>query len=213
MLFVEDTQMDARLGDWHQTYTGKKFWPLDPNAEEICIEDIAHSLSLLCRFGGHCKEFYSVAQHSVMGARAIYNSNYSSEYLALHFLLHDAAEAYICDLPRPVKKHSELGRLYKEVEHKLELVIASKFNLEYPMPALIKVTDSRMLLTEKRDLLADPPGAWKEDEGDFPLFHFKISSWTPQEAENEFMLMFNAWNTEYIKRFNEHTPRDGSTLY
>jgi len=134
-----------RFGDWHQTYTGKKFWPLDPHPDEICIEDIAHALSLLCRFGGHCKEFYSVAQHSVLGANELFweykENNTDADYIsfAIHFLLHDATEAYLCDLPRPIKR-----------------AITTKFNLDYPMPEIVNVTDSRMLLTEKRDLLTDP---------------------------------------------------------
>lgn len=197
--------MDTERGDWHQTYTGKKFWPLDPNAEDICIEDIAHALSLLCRFGGHCKEFYSVAQHSVLGAQTLYiDTKLHSEKrysLAHHFLLHDAAEAYICDLPRPIKRHSELGKIYIEIEHKLERVIAAKFNLDWPPDPIIKYTDSRMLLTEKRDLLTDPPSAWKQDEGEFPLFDFSIQAWSPKSAEHEFLLMFNFLNTEYKQRF------------
>ena len=58
--------MTARVGDWIQVYTGGQFWPLDPRPEEIHIEDIAHALALTCRFTGHCREFYSVAQHSLL---------------------------------------------------------------------------------------------------------------------------------------------------
>lgn len=78
----------ARARDAHfTTYTGRTFYPFDPRPEDICIEDIAHSLSNMCRFCGHVREFYSVAEHSVRGASHLYGLN------ALQFLLHDAAEA------------------------------------------------------------------------------------------------------------------------
>lgn len=89
--------MNERKGDWIQTYTGRQFWPLDPKPEEVCIEDIAHALSQQCRYAGHTIRFYSVAQHSVEIALRVPRA------AALWGLLHDAAEAYLVDLPRPVK--------------------------------------------------------------------------------------------------------------
>jgi hypothetical protein len=77
----------SRRGDWMQTFTGRRFWPLDPRGEDVLIEDIAHALSLLTRYGGHCTRFYSVAEHSVLLARAATPEN------ALWLLLHDASEA------------------------------------------------------------------------------------------------------------------------
>ena len=83
------------------TYSGKPFFPMDPRPEEIRIEDIAHSLSMQCRFNGHTKWFYSVAQHCSIMAEAMMSDGYA-EY-AFEALMHDAAEAYIGDLIRPVK--------------------------------------------------------------------------------------------------------------
>src|SRR5579885_2784587 len=91
-----------RHGDWIQTYCGVAFYPLDPRPEEILIEDIAHALSMLCRFTGHVKRFYSVAQHCV------YVSHRCDPKDALWGLLHDAAEAYLNDISRPVKSLREL---------------------------------------------------------------------------------------------------------
>lgn len=76
-----DTPADDRRGDWIQTFTGRRFWPLDPRPEDVCIEDIAHALSLKCRFGGHCTRFYSVAEHSV----------HVSNYVPAEFALWGAA--------------------------------------------------------------------------------------------------------------------------
>jgi hypothetical protein len=180
------TRRRDRHGDWFQTYTGKKFYPFDPRPEEICIEDIAHSLSMQCRFAGHCREHYSVAEHSVRG------SAYLRGELALHFLLHDAAEAYLVDLPRPLKRTGVFGWLYRRVERRLELVIAEAFALPFPHSPVIKQVDARMLMTEKRDLLTDPPAAWKESESMFPPFADTIKPLTPSFAEHCFLNRYNA---------------------
>ena len=107
------------------TYTGKKFFPYDPRPEQICIEDIAHGLSMLCRFVGQCRFFFSVAEHSIAVARLL------PANLKLFGLLHDASEAYLADLPRPVK--AGLPE-YKAIEANVERVIAEKFELPFPMP-------------------------------------------------------------------------------
>ena len=134
---------DKRLGDWLQTYTGKKFWPLDPRVEEVDIEDIAHALSNICRFGGHIHEFYSVAEHSW------YLSYYCGEH-ALCGLLHDAAEAYVADVPSPLKKYLTN---YKDIENRVMEVICEKFNLPKKMPAIVKEVDNRILIDEKNRFL------------------------------------------------------------
>src|SRR5690606_29748913 len=87
----------TRKGDWMQTFTGRRFWPLDPRPDEICIEDIAHALSMQCRYAGHCLSFYSVAEHSVL------LSQHVAEPFRRWALLHDASEAYLVDVPRPIK--------------------------------------------------------------------------------------------------------------
>ena len=94
------------------TYTKKMFDPLHPNAELIDTEDIAHALSMLCRANGHFKSFYSVAQHSINCMKEAKARGYS-ERIQLACLLHDASEAYLSDVTRPVK--AELPR-YKEIE-------------------------------------------------------------------------------------------------
>src|SRR5271165_4859950 len=117
---------------WIQTYTGKKFFPMDPKPEDICIEDIAHSLSMICRFTGHSREFYSVAQHSV------YVSELCSEQWMLHGLLHDAEEAYTNDLARPIKRLKEF-EFFRRAGENIQLVIRQKFKLYWVEPEEIHI--------------------------------------------------------------------------
>ena len=105
------------------TVTGKHFCPLDPNSDDIDINDIAHALSLICRANGHFKHFYSVAQHSIACAEEATARGYSPEVI-LGCLLHDASEAYLCDVTRPVKKHIPQ---YLQAEEKLQEVIWKRF--------------------------------------------------------------------------------------
>ena len=134
-----------RKGDWFQTYSGRQFWPCDPKPEEIYLVDIAHALSNQCRFAGHCQRFYSVAQHSVIVSEQVPFEH------AVWGLLHDAAEAYLVDLPRPIKRHSVLGREYKLLEEQLQTCIAWRFGLQNTpeIPACVHVADDRALMTLK----------------------------------------------------------------
>ena len=105
------------------TVSGIHFYPLDPNPKDIDIEDIAHALSLICRANGHFKYFYSVAQHCIACAVEAAERGFSLEVI-LGCLLHDASEAYLCDVTRPVKKHIPQ---YLQAEEKLQGVIWKRF--------------------------------------------------------------------------------------
>lgn len=168
-------QNQNRLGDWIQTYTGKAFWPFDARPDEVDIEDIAHSLSLQCRYGGHCKYFYSVAEHSV------YVSQLCSPENALWGLLHDATEAYLCDLPRPIKWHIPE---YKRIEARLEIVIANALGLSLPMPDEIKQIDNAILLCERNQLMSKPPYDWQIEI--VKPVNIMIECWEPRRAKVRF---------------------------
>lgn len=143
-----------RHGDWIVVYSGRRFYPLDPRAEDIDIRDIAHALSMVCRFTGHVSRFYSVAEHSIHVAHHV-EAETGDRALALCGLLHDASEAYLCDVSRPIKMMTEMAA-YREAEARVEAVIAAKFGLPHPLPAIVKHHDERALMTERRDLV---PGA------------------------------------------------------
>ena len=161
--------------DWILTHTGRRFFPLAPRVEDIDPRDFAHALSLLCRFNGHCRVFYSVAEHSVRVSRAL------SPDLALWGLLHDAGEAYLADVPRPLKRNL-VG--YREAEERVLRAVATRFGLPWPLPAEVAAADDRLLATEARDLMAPmPPGAPPFAEP----FPDTIVPWSPGDAERKFL--------------------------
>ncbi len=132
------------------TYTGIKFYPLEPKLEEISIIDIVHALSNICRFTGHVKYSYSVAQHSV------HVSQLCKKY-TMWGLLHDASEAYLTDFPAPLKNSPELGKAYKEYESKLMAMVCQRFGIQPDMPDEVDIADKIMVTAEMRDLMGNPP--------------------------------------------------------
>jgi len=131
---------------WIQTHTGIQFDLLDPTPDMICIEDIAHSLARLCRFTGHCNQFYSVAQHSWL-------CSYKAPLkYALEALLHDAHEAYTGDMSKPLKG---LCPEYIVIQKNIDGVIREKFGLPAACSPIVRGIDHRMLYTEKRDLFGE----------------------------------------------------------
>jgi uncharacterized protein len=192
-----DTMGRSRKGNWSQTFSGIQFWPLDPRPEEILLADVAHHLSLQTRYGGACRFHYSVAQHCVLAARnvSIMTGNreaWTGQERALRAmaLLHDHAEAYLVDVPRPVKVClSE----YDAIEANLAHAGSVRFGLplEKMSPWVIEA-DERMLYTEKRDLLSESPAPWVDLIGAKempPPYNFKIEKWSPEQAEEEFLAM------------------------
>lgn len=144
------------------TSCGKPFWPLGPTAEDVRLSDIAEHLSRTCRYGGALRsdvEFYSVAQHSWFCSYIV------DEEHALEALLHDAAEAYVGDMVRPLKLEMPA---YRDVEDRIDRVIREKFGLPEQMSPAVKMADRIACSTEKRDLLAEPDGV---DWGEMPDAH------------------------------------------
>ncbi len=137
----------ARKGGWIQCFSGRPFWPLDPHPEDVCAEDIAHSLSHQCRFAGHCETFYSVAEHSIRCSFIVPPED------ALWALLHDSPEAYLVDLPRPVKRSPGLAGTYQRIEARLMGVVCEVYGLPPDEPESVTEADVRLLQTEARDLM------------------------------------------------------------
>ncbi len=170
-----------RRGDWCQTFTGVAFWPLDPRPEDVRVEDIAHALSMQCRFAGHCREFYSVAEHSV---RVSWACDFKD---ALWGLLHDASEAYVVDVPRPLKPY--LAN-YADIETSVQVAVCRRFGISITQPPSVKRADVVLLATEARDLMSTPPIPWGGLL--YPPLVAVISPWSPAYAEMMFLTQFAA---------------------
>ena len=165
------------------TYTGKHFHFLNPTEDEICIEDIAQALSMNCRFSGHVSKFYSVAEHCCIIADLVEQADKDKREV-LSALLHDASEAYICDIPRPIKPHLNN---YFEMELKIEKVIQSKYDIT-AKTELIDYYDYHICGEEARQLFLHTPDWVKEFDR---LENVKIHAWSPQIAKEEFLKRFN----------------------
>ena len=128
-------------------YSGREVDIFNLKPEDINIEDIAHSLSNLCRFGGHCLFNYSVAQHSFLCSLEP-----GTKKEKFSFLLHDASEAYVNDLVRPIKHRPELKK-YRDLEDDVQRIIFEKFGLDYPFSEKIHQVDNKVLIKEIKELI------------------------------------------------------------
>lgn len=143
-------------GDWMETHTGLRFYPIDPTPDQFDPLDVAHALSQSCRYGGHTKRFYSVAEHACILADYAQRQGFSpqDQWTILH---HDDAEAYICDLPRPVKHQMPA---YKEAEALVESVLFDVFHVEYPFPVFLKGMDNMIIADERAQVMNRSKNVW-----------------------------------------------------
>ena len=195
--------IDSKADTWIETYTGKEVDPFDLKEEEVDIEDIAHALSMLCRFNGHCHSFYSVAEHSVRVCNHFTSLNERYEQLPkvqMYALLHDAAEAYLGDFPSPIK--NGLPKEVKEVEKKVSDTIFKAYGISDRMIEKsvvsfsgqnikkdVKHSDLVLLVTEARDLGLNPKENWAVNEMVQPLDR-RIVPYSSQDAKRLFLDKF-----------------------
>lgn len=165
-----------------RTFTGKKFHIFNPKENEVYIKDIAHSLSMTCRFNGHSSVFYSVASHLIIGSKLIKNP-FKKEFFG-----HDFSEAFTGDLISPIKRRSNE---FCKMEKKVEKIIAKKYNFSYPMLKEVKEMDNLMFRMELCYLMN-----YKTKEI-FPI------------TKKDFIIMINKTpaqvKVEFMERFNELT--------
>lgn len=167
------------------TSTGKWFDILKPDPSLIDLHDIAGALSKLCRFGGHCQQFYSVAEHSILAAEMMRKRYGNNPALIRWALLHDASEAYVVDIPRPAKR--QLTE-YMKIEDAIQRAAAERFDLPWPMPQEVHEVDNDILSLELRaympkqpeHLLPPLPPMWLTDS-------LPTKTLSPRMAEKNFL--------------------------
>jgi hypothetical protein len=184
---------------WMQTFSGKAYIIAEPTPDQICLEDIARALSQQCRFAGHSSVFYSVAEHSIHVCNRVKEILEVGEAilptppglgvveehhkLLASALLHDASEAYLLDIPRPLKIHPEM-EFYREQHAKTMKAILEKFGIQEGKPDIVTRADNEMLATEKEQVMAPPPKSWGPMLDPIPI---TLSCWNPGRAYNIFM--------------------------
>lgn len=184
--------------NWIQTFTGKKFFPLDPDPSSIDIKDIAHALSMLCRYVGHVSRFYSVAEHSVRISRKLEERGYSVNVIRWG-LMHDASEAYLGDVSRPVKHQIALAG-YRDAESNLQEMIAKRFGISREEPFVVRNIDTEILGTEAHYLKSPVHPDWYTQVKLAPAWRLSLFDklgWSPKRAEAEFLERFR-----YLFRFH-----------
>jgi uncharacterized protein len=172
-----------------RTYRGRRFHHRNPRLRDICIEDIAHALSLVCRYAGHIEIMYSVAEHCVRISRLL-----DDPTEALWGLLHDGSEAYYGDIHRYLKRMPEM-RGYRRLENRCMRAIAKKFKLKPynrgKEPASVHLADRILAITEMRDLRRYKRYKDRRVDGVYiqPLSGI-IKPWSSRRAEREFLKRF-----------------------
>lgn len=187
-------------------YSGKLFDPLNPNVEDIDIEDIAHALSNLCRFGGHCSEFYSVAQHSVLVSHICMPGDRREG------LMHDKTEGSgLVDMVRPIK-HAPGMAYYREVEEVLDEALNKKFNLRSNATS-VKWADDQLLVSEMRVLapMSYPFYRTQLLEKGHTELKVVIEPWTPRKAKQIFLDTWEILNKQEPIEISEEDGYPGVT--
>jgi hypothetical protein len=216
------TDTAYRAAEFIETYTGRAFYPLNPRQEDISIIDIAHGLSLQCRYGGQITDFYSVAEHSVLLAMYAEQELHANVIDCLQILMHDAPEAFMTDIPRPVKQYMPE---YRKWDHGIDEAIRTWLSLEgVKRPDFQDEIDSRIIVDERAQLKSDSGLDWGHN---LKALDLEMQKWAPRRAEIEFLMRYTAytnalfhapqyaregWNGQYVRAIHSDAGSDDPAI-
>lgn len=203
ILEPEQRNESGVLENWHKpqrgwmgTITGRDFYPLDPNAADVELVDVAHGLAFTCRYGGHTKRYYSVAEHCVLVSEVVECDARKAgmppdfvKALALEALLHDSAEAYIGDMVRPLKHQPQMAE-FRRAEERIEECVRERFGIVSTEQSrkVIKIIDDRILVDEITALITGPERYLQTDTlRDVEPIGVMITGWSPELAQHRFI--------------------------
>jgi hypothetical protein len=189
-MLVTDTKRKAV--DWVGTFTGRRFWPSAPKVDDITIIDIAHHLSNICRYNGSTIAHYSVAQHSCILCDYVQKARSGTPLDCLQILMHDAPEAWIGDMARPIKQHAPD---YRKMDHDVTVVVRSWMGWDgLPIPDWQDELDTRIIADERAQVVFDQENDWLMD-GVEPL-DVDIEPWTARLSEQQFLARYATFSQQ-----------------
>lgn len=193
MPIVDEKTGKNERGFYIRTFTGAQFFWDEIETAQIDIRDIAHALAMNCRWTGHTKQFYSVAQHCV------YASREAPPGLEMAALLHDASEAYVHDTPSPLKWYlrDHDFTAFKQLEDRIQARVFQVFGVPTPLPPIIKEIDLRLLATENLQLM--PGGEEYQHMMKYGSYDWKIRCLPPDQAEAAFLRRFHQINSGALR--------------
>lgn len=177
---------------WMETYTGRQFYPANPRIADFTVFDISHALSNKCRYNGHSVSFYSVAEHCTTLALLARHLKHDVD-VQFHCLMHDASEAYLPDVPRPIKHFfPELIRM----ERHMDALVREWCGLGHDVPPLVKEWDSRIVKDERRQMMIPSAHKWMTD--DLTALEVTLHGHSPLEAQMRFLQAYQTISREFL---------------
>jgi hypothetical protein len=171
--------------DFVETFTGRAFYPMAPRVEDFSIIDIAHHLSNDCRYSGATQYFYCTAQHCCLLADYVEKERKGTALDCLQILMHDGAEAYLRDIPRPIKQHLPQ---YRQWDFTLTMAMRSWLGWEnIPIPSWQDELDSRIIADEREHIMGDSGLNWQHDVEPLGI---AIEPWGSRFAEQQFLMRY-----------------------
>lgn len=191
-----DTDTKYKAVNFVETYTGRTFFPLAPNVNDITIIDIAHHLANQCRYSGAASFYYSTAQHCCLLADFVQKQPGATPLDCLQILIHDAAEAYLVDIPRPIKQHMPQ---FREWDRSIQMCVRSWLDLGgVPIPPWQDEVDSRIIVDERAQVMSDSGNDWGHN---LEPLGIEIAPWSNILAEQQFLMRYAAYS---MRVFGKH---------